>query len=183
MGKKEKVEAIIANTEWEEDDRDFLMKMDEKKLDRLLPKTNEAGSETPPENPEENNPVADDKGTKTEETAAAPATNAAPTVEQFIANAPAEIREVLQDSLQTHAQRKASLIAEITANKKNIFTKEQLASMNANELTAIAALAKVEEKAPAAKPNFYGMAPVVDNAGAEAEEALVAPVMNFGKED
>ncbi|RLF28616.1 MAG: hypothetical protein DRN14_03850 [Thermoplasmata archaeon] len=174
MNKEEKVAEIIKNTAWTDEDKDFLMGLEDNQLDKMLPVKNEE----PEEKPEENKGEGEPEEKPAEQ---APEQNKEETAEEFIAKAPAELREVLKDSLQTHAQKKAGLIEKIVANEKNIFTKEQLSSMSVNELNAIAALAAVEEKKPTGAANYFGQAPV-GNAAESKEEPLVAPTLNFGEE-
>ena len=178
MKLKEMVDAIVDNTEFAEEDRDFLMGLKPEQLEKMLPKANAEG-ETPPAE-EEPAPVKKEETVTVIPEVEGDVTDNQ-TAEEFIANAPAEIREVLKDGLSTHAQKKTSLIAAITANEKNIFTKEQLASMSVNELTAIAALAKADgDTTPI--PDYGGMGPVDNATGEDAEEPLVPVVMNFDKE-
>lgn len=176
MNKKELVDKLISNTitAWKEEDRTSLEAMDEGVLAKMVPVENADPAPKP----------ATKKDEEEAEPKKTPATNAAVTPEQYLSNAPAGVREVLQDAMVTHSAKKAQLIATITANKKNKFTQDQLSAMSANELEAIAALAAGEEADPAPRPmNFGGMAPVGNAAGAgEPEEPLEAPVMNFKKE-
>jgi hypothetical protein len=166
MEKKEIVDGLIANTAWVEEDREFLMTLNEAQLAKLVPAEKKEDEEVKDETP-----VTD---------------NAAPvaTVASFIANAPKEIQEVLRDSITTHNQRKAELVATITANKRNTFKPGDLINMGIGELTAIANLAAPVETPEAAAHRsavFMGMAPITNATG--DTEALELPVMNFGKED
>lgn len=187
MDKKQLVDSLISNkaTAWAEADRDTLMAMDEKILAKLAPVDNVAmpsgmdAVEWAKMTPEEKKAAAD-KVKKPAANAAdtQPAPVAEPSVDQYIANAPAGIRDVLQNSLQIHEAEKAKTIAIITANKLNTFTADQLKGKPLGELKAIAALA-----APAPKPavNYGGAAePAVQN-GVVTEEPLVPPVMNFSR--
>lgn len=119
------------------------------------------------------------------------------TMEDYINNAPEGIRDVLVNGVAAHTQQKTKLIASITANKKNTFTKEFLATKGLQELHAIAALA-APQAAPVANGanghmnrfttnNFGGLGEVspgtnvTDNSETFEEEALEVPVMNFSK--
>lgn len=130
--------------------------------------------------------------------AAAPATNggeavvAKPlTAAEYIANAPLEVRELLQNGLDITNAEKDRLITVITANKGNKFTKEHLATLNLGTLQGMAALcANAETVAPARPPMFQGLGSVTANGGAApvinggaTEEVLSLPVMNFKKEE
>lgn len=105
------------------------------------------------------------------------------TTEEYINNAPPEIREVLTNGLAAHEAEKAKLIDTITANKANAFTKEFLATKGLGELRGLAALA-----APAGGghqdgrvPMFYGGAatPSAPVTNVEDDDYLPLPVMNF----
>jgi len=89
---------------------------------------------------------------------------------------PAEIREVLNEALSTQAEQKAKLVESIVANKKNILSKEQLATLKMTELKAMAALAQEE---PKAKTSYAGLGPVGNVQNEVVEEPLLAPTMNF----
>jgi len=173
MDKKQKVDAVLAgNKSFVEGDRQWLESQTEEILGKLIPvKNEEVVVVTEPEV----------KGEKAPVTEPAPAQNEAPkTAEEYLATAPAEVREVFQESLQALATNKAELVTKITANTRNTFTKDQLGVMSVNQLKAIAALAEVP--APEAAPrqfNFGGMAPVANASASNKEEALVAPTLNF----
>jgi len=182
MDKKAIVETLIANGKWAEEDREFLLGLNEDQLAKMTPVENtEIVKDEEPKIVEE----------KTEETPViekiedAPAVNTeAVSADQYLANAPADIREVLNEALTTQAQRRAELIDAITANKKNILTKEQLSALSMNGLSAMAALANEDVKDSTSRPpNFSGMAPVGNAGDAPAEEEpLEAPTMNFDNE-
>lgn len=180
MDKKQLVAGLIANAAlmFNESDRDALMGMDEAILVKM-------------------NPIINEEAPVIETPAPAPApvenVNVAPkdpmTTEQFIAAAPPEIRQVLQNSLSTYEAEKAKLIGEITANKANAFTPEFLATKDVAELKGIAALACNSMAQPepiGAVPMFLGQsfgppmnqAPVNNN---EDNDALVLPTMNFAQ--
>ncbi len=87
---------------------------------------------------------------------------------------------------------KQNLIATITANANNIFSKEQLAVKTVGELRGIAALCGSGQQssapAPFAPQLYFGAGgvtqPVTQNTAVPpAEEGLDLPVMNFGSND
>lgn len=187
MDKTKLVDALISNaaTQWEESDRESLMALDEKVLNKMLPVENK---KTPEEIAKEEaaKKAADEKASKNAENAKMmdeeeekamkdKKTACNQTAEEFISNAPKDIQEVLTNGLSSYKAEKAKVIATIVANKKNTFTKEQLETKNMDELKAIAALAVNEKPA-----NYSGQGDteVVDN----AETPLVMPVMNFSAE-
>lgn len=63
-----------------------------------------------------------------------------PTAEEYIANAPGEIQDVLRASLNMHKEKKTALVQRIIANAQNRFTQEQLEPKEVGELENIAAL-------------------------------------------
>ena len=164
MEKTKLVDALItyAATQWEEGDRDALMALDEGALAKMAPVAIEA-SEVDDSEPEP--------------------TGVPVTMEQYVAAAPAEYRDVLQNGLVAHKAAKDTLIAQITANTANKFSPEFLATKGLAELQGIAALAARPE-APVTTgpmPMFTGAAtpasaPVIN----EEEAPLVPPSLDFG---
>jgi hypothetical protein len=76
--------------------------------------------------------------------AAAAAAAASPTVlsvEEYIAQAPAGIREMMSSSMRLFQQRKDTLIAAIKANQRNKFSDERLATFSVEDLEVLADLA------------------------------------------
>jgi hypothetical protein len=110
--------------------------------------------------------------------------NQAMTLNEYIENAPEELRDVLSSGVRQLQQTKQQLVKSITANKANRFAEKYLLTKNVEELQAIAALA-----APA-KPsqresafignNFLGLGEVNDQPQEDAEvEPLSRPTFNF----
>lgn len=187
MDKQQMVEALITNEAgpWGPEDKDLLMALDEARLERLssvqnaFPWAKKKGKDEEPkdeETPEEDLPKDEEepedeegqqpmknKGKKT------PTKNV--TAEEFVANAPEAIREVLNAGLAAHKIEKAKLIKTITANSANVFSKEDLESRPLSDLKGLAALAK-----PTA--NYAGQGDVVTDNASE-EDPLVPPVMDF----
>lgn len=159
VDKEATVNALIANAEtaWGEDHREQLMATDDAILQVL-------GDHSAP--------------------APAEATEATPTVDQYIANAPAQIGDVLRNALATQAAQKQALIAQITANAKNPFSAEFLSTKPVEELQGLAALATPDEQAaPASVPMFRGAAgaaaPLTNASEAAPAEPLLVPTLNF----
>jgi hypothetical protein len=84
--------------------------------------------------------------------AAAPTANSAPsapsapkvlTVAEYIAQAPAEVREVLQESLRLHAEKKASLISNLKATERCDYAEDELRAMSVRDLERLVKLASV----------------------------------------
>jgi hypothetical protein len=135
---------------WGEKDREFLMTCNEEHLKKMAPTpADEAPAETPDETPE-NTPTQNEETTP-ENTPSAPQ---AMTANQYVENAPPEIRDMLISGLHVHNKQKADHIAVILANESNKFTKEYLQTLNFGELAGIAVIAaKPAEKAP---PPMFG---------------------------
>jgi hypothetical protein len=100
------------------------------------------------------------------------------TLEEYIAAAPAQIQDVLHNSMTVHNEEKKRLVDLILANKRNPFTKADLDNRPLGELKNIAALAATEANpATTRTANYSGQAPAP--VGNEAEEVLEIPVLNF----
>lgn len=120
------------------------------------------------------------KDTEEDEDDAKPKQNQS--VEEYCANAPEGVREVLMSGLQTLNTQKAQLITKITANKGNRFTKEWLATRGLEELQALASLAGAGGS-PAVNrtPMYFGQGDALgltQNADATVE-ALPIPRLTF----
>lgn len=63
------------------------------------------------------------------------------TADEYISQAPPEIAAVLSAGMRELGNKRTKLVTSITANKRNVFTPEQLDSMAVDQLEAIAALA------------------------------------------
>lgn len=175
---KQTVDAIIANTgnTLGEDDREFLMGLDEERIAKFAVKPEPKQEPAPAPTANAGAPPA-----------AAPAAPAPLTPEQWLAAAPPGHRDMFEDALRVNAQQRTSLISKITANKRNSFTAEELAGMRTPMLERLAAFA-TEDAAPAAggNPFFMGFgapapAPTA-NAGApagEEEEGLTLAAWDF----
>jgi len=189
MDKEKIVDGLIANEKapWAEEDRDALMGMDDEKLAWIA---NQEKKEEKPNkkqiavnaDPIDANKVADEILGKLNP--AAPVDNKDMTVEQYIANAPKEIQDVLKSATDAHKEQKDALIKTITANKRNPFTEEQLQAKEVAELKQLAAFAVEvkEKKVDNAMPGFFGgLGEVVDNTSSCDEEPLEMATMDFSK--
>lgn len=137
------VSALIANesTHWDEDDREFLMELDDAQIDKIAANAMPA-MDPDAEMEDEEMPMKKKKGKKND--AAAPAMNA----EEYIAAAPPEIREMLRSGLEAHAKQKTELVEAITANEANQFERAYLEGLDLPVLQGIAALARKPAAAP-----------------------------------
>lgn len=130
MDKEVFVNALIANkaSKFEESDKEWLMAQDEKVLEKLEPEeVKPAVAETEAEKPAVKEPENNSK---------APATT-----EEFLNQAPEGIRSVLNEALKTQAEKRTGLIADIKANKQNVFTDAELDKMDTTQLEKLSKLA------------------------------------------
>jgi len=190
MDKKKIVDELISNTAtpWEESDRDMLMKMDDAKLQKFVPVVANATAAPKDLSPAEQKAwdgmdeaaraaFVAKRSTKNAEAPKDAPKDTPKTVDEYIANAPEGMREVLQSGIDAHKAEKNKLIATITANKQNVFSADYLQTMPLAELKGIAVLA-----AGAEKPRNPAM--FVGDPGTPAtnqEEPLTAPVIDFSK--
>jgi len=181
MDKQKFVTDLIANeaSQWVAEDKEYLLGLDEDKLQKMVPVENKEPEKTPVQNavgagvkeievkPEPKPEPTDNEG---EEKSL--------TVDQYVANAPEAVRDMLTAGLQAHQVEKAKRIAIIVANKQNMFTPEQLQAKDLSELTALAHLATPPEQP---KPTFQGLAEPA-NVSVEAQ-VLPIPTLNFDKKE
>lgn len=197
MGKKELADQIIANKDsgWAEDERPALEGLSEKRLTQMIeelkkPVVNTTTTTTTAA------PAATTCGCQTGNTTAAnigaPAAKAnepapilkpepkAMTKEEYIANAPPEIRQLLEASLAAQQQQQAQLIGVIMANQNNKFTKEFLEKQSTEFLNGLVALAQTNESAQSSKPvpMYLGAGGVSTVENQNKEEALELPTIN-----
>lgn len=105
------------------------------------------------------------------------------TAEEYIANAPCGIREVLQHGVTAYERERAMLVDSLIGVKNCDFTKEQLSSKPVVELQKLAKLASVgpyEPRRQSTVANYGAMADAAVISG--VEEPLPIPVYNFGTE-
>jgi hypothetical protein len=207
MDRKQLVDGLIKNNEspWTEEDRDFLMKLDESRFAKIT------ANEDEDEDEEERRVKVAEAEVVTEEVAvtqnkAAPRSfkikpktvvvvnkTADEQEQDWISNAPPRIASVVRRSLLRDAKQKSLLIEQITKNERNVLSSESLNAMDIEELQGIAALLPptINAQAPA---TYAGLAdafgvhqnsPLVNlhgHGGSEVKEApLDEPVFNFSE--
>lgn len=185
MDKKKIVDTLIKSisNSWGEDDREVLMKMDEAVLTKLQASETlaaEKAVENAVENYKKEHPEKKEevKTEKTKETKVENVQETKPqTVDEYIRNAPIGIRGVLQHGIDSYEASKNKLIDIITANKQNVFTKEQLKEKELSELTAIASLIATPEELTPPVQNFDGLRPI-DNSPSKEEPMPMPSIMN-----
>lgn len=171
---------ITANTGWTEAERGFLSEMPEPQF-HLVEKNATSTAQAPPVAVTATPAVLNPAPAQT-----APVQQSAPlTMAEYIAQAPAELREVLNNSVAVHNREKSRLVGIITANTRNKLSANYLNSRSIEELEGIAELAAPVENAQQVLNHGYsyagaqGAAPVTN--AADDDEILHTPVMTFGK--
>jgi hypothetical protein len=101
--------------------------------------------------------------------------------EEYIANAPEGIRDMLATGLASYNAEKGRVINSITANKANVFSSEFLETKGMEELRAIAKLA-ANTSAPKTNRYLSDAASPMTNA-AMREDMPIMPTMDFSKKN
>ena len=178
---KEKVDALIANeaNKFTKEDHEWLTALTEPQFGKLEslpsmvqdpPKTPAVTTVAPTE------PVATTEPTPT--TSAAPATPTTPakvepatpvTPEAYLAEAPEEIRQVLNSGLKMRRDREAQLVGKLVANTNCPYTEDELKGKGVEELEKLAKLANISSV-----PNYEGTG-VVTNTGQDDSEIPAPP--------
>jgi len=175
MDKEKMVKDLISNDSsgWKEEDKEMLMNTDEKILEKLLnpPVSNEKKEEDKEEKEEDEKKNENEEKTENQQNPIPVFKNA----DEFIASAPAEIQEILNEGRQAALAERNRLIKTITSNKRNSFSADELKKKPLSDLRHIAKLAE-----DVVKPRFDGQAdPPLENE--EKETGLPVPTMNFKK--
>lgn len=159
--KDQLVNDLVANaaTSFTEDDRAWLSTLEESQLAKMSPVDNQVAADllTPDPEPEVVAPVIEEP--------AAPVST-----EDYIASAPAEVQEVLNEGVRMHSARKDTLVKGILANARNLFTEPQLTAKSLTELESIASLAT--------DVNFEGAGSLTRNTNTE-DDTPPAPIPLF----
>lgn len=187
VNKAQLIAALIANGSWTEEDKPILEKMQIEKL-QLLKELDEDSDE-----PEEEGNKTSPKAGKKKKSATTNEEQDPPrpvTVEDYINNAPSQIRDLLNSGIKLQDRTKTALIKTIMANKQNSFEEKWLGTKDLDFLQAIARLAApTENNQPSMlQPNFSGMGDgFTANASLDAsggpitnEEPLSLPDFAFG---
>ncbi len=162
---KEMVDTLIANdrTPFTEEDRDYLEGLEAPCLENVQ-KTVEKYGEVLKASKEESAMNAKEESTNSpdkDKTGNEPPKENQETpksLEDYIADAPAEFQEVIENGVNLHKRQKTELVQALTSNKQCQFSKEELEGKKVDELQKLAALAQV-------KINYSG------KGGAKTEEA------------
>lgn len=159
MKKEEIVQKLIDNdqTKFTKDDKESLMGLNQEALEQMA-----AGIKKEPLVPDKPEDVqnAAEEGVKD----VMPSEPKKLSMNEYIEQAPPELRGMLRHGVATYNEKQATLIAEIVANENNDFTEEYLKTKDVKELEAIAKLARNSRKADDDGDHrfvdFSGQAPV-----------------------
>lgn len=197
MEKEKVIDALIASNtnSWKEEDRDTLMEMEDSILERMQEGDNAAkaavenaakkgaeeakasltnNQETKTEEKKETSTDSDEKKTQDKVENKKPQT-----AEEYIAEAPSEIQNVMNGMLDNYKALKTNLIKRITDSEQNIFSKEELQSKEVPELKKLAALLPgKKEDATSLGMNFSGQGDVSDITDNKVEPLVVPAVVN-----
>lgn len=137
------VDDLIANdaNQWTEDHREFLTNQSEDFLKSLLPPAPEQTQNTQPATEQTTVDPTQGQNNQPTKNNEQPAKTPQQRMEEFINNAPPEMRESLLEMRRTTDDKRNALIEKITANSANMLPKETLAAMPTQQLEGIAALA------------------------------------------
>jgi len=163
MTVEEKVNGLIANeaTNYTEDHREWLMALEETQLETMEPIVLEPPEEKPPVVNKEPDEKPDEEPDP-------------PTAEGFIANAPEEIRSVLNEGLHMHREEKSEIIKALVGLKNCQFSEEELTAKDLPELRKLATFAKVEDFSGRGGPR---------PAMSDAESNVAVPPLVFEKKE
>lgn len=160
MTKDETIGNLIKDpkNKFDETDRGWLRALPPERLAKFA--VNEPPPPPEPEKPEDDEepkgeakkveaaPVGDPAAPATPPVSAAPAPPAPEpkpqTVEDYVAAAPPEMREVLNSALERQRQEKEAVVKQLLANKRCSFTEKQLKDKDFGELLVLARLADTE---------------------------------------
>ena len=171
MDKVKLINDIIANeqTNFTEDDKEYLESQEVETLQKFVPKEKEA--EAPVIN-EKKEPEKKSDDVQTNQP------QKAPTVDEYVNNAPPEVGDYLRAGMNLQRAERKRLVNIITANEQNKFTEDQLNSMSFDMLQQVARLA-AKKKEVDLPPNYAGnLDPEADTVTQNAGELPIPqPIM------
>ena len=172
MDKEKLVGDLIANekTPWEESDKETLMSFAPEKLEALVPTAN--ADTDPPKDPPADKPA--DTTNNADKTPVS--------ADEYVANAPEEIREMLSDGLQAHTAERNRLTGVITANESNQFEEAELKDMSLNHLRKLASVAAPKQQDDSLQQSYFGAQGTTTPANNSASQTpLGLPSLDFSK--
>jgi len=163
VDKEKLVQDLISNTQtrFTEEDREWLMTLESAQLEKLIPMPVQAGTEEEQEQEQETPLTQNNRTTAGEKSKPI-------TLSEYIANAPAEMQEVLKSGLKMHQQRKNTLIATLMGNARNKFSREYLEKQDIETLENLVALADVQ-------PDYTGAGAVLRDQSGDDDQPEAPP--------
>lgn len=180
MEKAELIKSLIAcpHNALTADHEEWLKGLDDCQLKAMAyVEPEKAKDDKGPDEPKKPEPKTDDKEPDPKSNADEPKKPA--TVDEYIANAPAEVQSVLNRAVARDRAVKADLIKGLMANKRNKFTEEQLKAKDIAELETLAELGQVDVDYSLSR----GTPSVTDNAKDRPPEPPVVFELNKAKEE
>lgn len=176
MERKEQVQALIDKGVWQEEDRQYLMDLEDDRFRKV--ELSAVESIKPPT--EEPAKPADTEDTQTKEPEVEEPKKAH-TAEEYLAQSdmPENLKEMFNDGLKLHKDKKGSVIKALLAIKGNSFSEKELNAKKLDELEKLAQLASI--------PRDYS-GRVVGEVDTNVEDSEgngpgPAPKMNFDEKD
>lgn len=144
MNRKEKVDALVSNGAFLEEDTEMLMGMTDAQFDRVHNQATAAAAHNAADGSAggEGDEEEEEDASKAKKKKPGAAQNADVSVEDYIENAPEEIQAVLNEGRASLKKEKGALVASIVSNKKCTYTEATLNAKPIEDLRAIAALAE-----------------------------------------
>lgn len=185
MDKKKIVDGLIANCGYQEADREWLTALNDEQLTKVNKAatsavevvTNKVKTEASNVKPDTSKPAQN----------AAPAEQPAPaqrkevTIDEYVSNAPAAVRDVLKNSMAMHAAEKKRLVDAIVANEANQFTREELDARDLSELKKLEAFIAKNTRTENDDADYSALGETRPVENANQGEALATPGLVFGK--
>ena len=167
MDKDQLVQGLIDNesSQFTEDDRDFLAGLEESQLAKMSPVDNAGAADN-----DDGDGTVVNIGTVIGEVTDDNDDDAPVTTEDYIDNAPDEVKEVLNSGLKMHRARKKAIVDGLLANTRCTFSADQLNSKDLQELESLNELSSEPV-------TFEGSAPLRDNS--ENDDSAPAPLQIF----
>jgi hypothetical protein len=179
MAKKELIDSLIAQGKFIETDRTFLDGLPE---DRIVAFSSMGTTAAAPQNPA---PAPAPAPIQVPGPVPVPAPAKAATIDEYLAMAPLEFRDVLSAGLQMQNAQKQQMVATILACNSNTFPAERLNSMAFADLQALAALASQASKPTPTTLNYLGQGftaqTPVTNSSKPPIEVLTVPTIDWSK--
>lgn len=144
MPTEELVKGLIANeaTQYTEDDREWLMSLGADQLTRMAPVLAEEQEQEPtPSTESDADDAGSDAGSEDEDSGEQEPV----TAEAYIASAPAEVQDVLNQGLRLQKENRRILVERVAKSPNNTFSPEELKAFETEQLEKLATLSAVPD--------------------------------------